>query len=213
MARSHRNSLAHAVKRTSQGLTNAVGMRPSTGNWNPTTTRNLTTRTSLRTRNSFQKYGFVSVAVLACETTTRCDLIRTRPGTSFGYQEIHAASLSSALRPRQAFKFQQSQSMANQYQPPPVTIILAPSYEFRSCVRNRTWLLISSHLWLSSDAQGRNHSGSSTIRRSYIERQATGDRLPMKTWGSYLVDTLIYQAGIFAFGQEPSSDIHHVQRG
>ena len=49
MARSHRNTLAHAVKRTSQ-RTNAVGMRPCPGNWNPTTTRNLTTPTSLRTR-------------------------------------------------------------------------------------------------------------------------------------------------------------------
>jgi hypothetical protein len=184
MARSHRNSLAHAAKRTSprpDECRRRTTLHPR--NWNATAARDFTTRTSLRIR------GFIpEVWLRFCGSPGVQDL---RPvATSVGYQRQlmpHPRPQRSGDNRSSSFKLQQSQSMANQCQPPPTTIILAPSYDFRSCVRNRTWLLISS---ASLARFGRARAKATPVpppwRCSYIERQATGDRLPMKTWDSYL---------------------------
>ena len=183
MAHSHRNS-PHAVERTSPG---PDGCRRHTTfhprNWNATTTRDFTTRTSPRTR------GFTpEVWLRFCGSPGVQDLRRV--ATSFGYQRQFVPyprrQRSSDTR-SSSFKFQQPQSMANQYQPPPTTIMLAPSYDFHFCVRNRTWFLISSaSLAWSGHARAKAILVLPPWRCSYIERQATGDRLPMKTWDSYL---------------------------
>jgi hypothetical protein len=138
--------------------------------------------------------------------TTRCELTRTRPGTSFGYQENivpHPCRQYPGHAKPSSFNSPTAWRTSTNHHRTSFVSACATERGFRS----------PHHLGLSLGAQGRNRLR--LLRLTALLHRATGYQRPYPRSPGVRVGGRIplYRAGIFAFGQGASSDVRHAQCG
>ena len=184
----------------SPDLMNAADMRPSAQATGTQLRRGISQHgPRFAPGYSSQRHGFISVAFLVREThDLSCGHFWTsRKFVPHPCHQRSSGTNSSILKP------QQPQSMGNQYQPLPATIILARcTTYFRLTERASNFHTVPDSV---RTRKGQSNSSSSTL--TALLRGTTGHRQPVIHQNLGFVQTSICQAGIFDFGWELSSHV------